>query len=44
MSPEGLSPEAESGWGLVLLDAVVDKWGVGPAAGGGKTVRFECAR
>ncbi|MCX5420465.1 ATP-binding protein [Streptomyces sp. NBC_00078] len=39
-----LSLEAEGGRGLVLLDAVVDKWGVGPAAGGGKTVWFECVR
>ncbi|MFF4797155.1 ATP-binding protein [Streptomyces sp. NPDC001351] len=42
--PAELSPEAEGGRGLVLLDAVVDKWGVGPAAGGGKTVWFECVR
>lgn len=41
--PAELSPEAEDGRGLVLLDAVVDKWGVGPAVGGGKTVWFECA-
>ncbi|MFF1723575.1 ATP-binding protein [Streptomyces sviceus] len=34
--------EAEHGRGLVLLDAVVDKWGVGPRSGGGKTVWFEC--
>lgn len=37
-----LSAEAEGGRGLVLLDAVVDKWGVGPRSGGGKTVWFEC--
>lgn len=41
--PEELSPEAEGGRGLLLLDAVVDKWGVGPAVDGGKTVWFECA-
>lgn len=35
-------PEAERGRGLVLLDAVVDKWGVGPRVQGGKTVWFEC--
>lgn len=35
--------EAEGGRGLALLDAVVDKWGVSPGAGGGKTVWFECA-
>ncbi|MFE2516298.1 ATP-binding protein [Streptomyces mirabilis] len=40
--PTELSPEAEGGRGLVLLDAVVDKWGVGPGPGGGKTVWFEC--
>lgn len=34
--------EAEHGRGLVLLDAVVDKWGVGPRSGGGKMVWFEC--
>ncbi len=33
--------ESESGRGLVLLDAVVDKWGVSPA-GTGKSVWFEC--
>ncbi len=35
-------PEAESGRGLVLLDAVVGKWGVVRTPGGGKTVWFEC--
>ena len=39
-----LSPDEESGRGLALLDAVVDKWGVGPRSGGGKTVWFECGR
>ncbi|WP_405447062.1 ATP-binding protein [Streptomyces achromogenes] len=33
--------ESEGGRGLALLDAVVDKWGVSPGAGG-KTVWFEC--
>ncbi len=32
--------DAEGGRELVLLDAVVGKWGVGP--GDGKTVWFEC--
>jgi hypothetical protein len=41
IAPE-LSMEAEGGRGLVLLDAVADKWGVGPRSGGGKTVWFEC--
>ncbi|MFC9911026.1 ATP-binding protein [Streptomyces sp. NPDC059862] len=40
--PVGLSREAEGGRGLVLLDAMVDKWGVGPVTGGGKAVWFEC--
>ena len=40
--PVDLAPEAEGGRGLVLLDAVVDKWGVDPVGGGGKTVWFEC--
>ncbi|MET8243200.1 ATP-binding protein [Streptomyces sp. NPDC005202] len=38
----GLSADAESGRGLVLLDAMVDTWGVDPRPGGGKTVWFEC--
>nr|WP_239158060.1 ATP-binding protein [Streptomyces sp. SID13726] len=38
-----LSLESEGGRGLALLDAVVDKWGVGRRSGGGKTVWFECA-
>jgi anti-sigma regulatory factor (Ser/Thr protein kinase) len=33
--------ESEGGRGLALLDAVADKWGVSPGAGG-KTVWFEC--
>ncbi|MEU6554903.1 ATP-binding protein [Streptomyces sp. NPDC046915] len=36
------APEAEGGRGLLLLDAVVGKWGVEPVPGGGKTVWFEC--
>ncbi len=34
--------EAEDGRGLVLLDAVADKWGTGRGVGGGKVVWFEC--
>ncbi|WP_435610894.1 ATP-binding protein [Streptomyces sp. C10-9-1] len=35
--------EAEGGRGLVLVDAVTDRWGVRPGPGGrGKTVWFEC--
>ncbi|MET7568733.1 ATP-binding protein [Streptomyces sp. NPDC005492] len=37
-----LDTESENGRGLVLLDAVTDKWGVTRTAGGGKTVWFEC--
>ncbi len=35
--------DAEGGRGLILVDAVTDRWGVVPGAGGGKTVWFECA-
>ncbi|MFI8945545.1 ATP-binding protein [Streptomyces sp. NPDC053750] len=37
-----VSDDSECGRGLVLLDAVVGKWGVGPGPGDGKTVWFEC--
>lgn len=37
-----LDQESQGGRGLCLLDAVVDKWGVAPSLGGGKTVWFEC--
>ncbi|CAL9436025.1 ATP-binding protein [Streptomyces sp. NPDC058947] len=41
--PPALSqPEDESGRGLVLLDAVSDKWGVDRRRCGGKTLWFEC--
>ncbi|WP_307825202.1 ATP-binding protein [Streptomyces sp. M2CJ-2] len=34
---------AEGGRGLLLVEAVTDRWGVTPhPAGGGKTVWFEC--
>ncbi|WP_328657191.1 ATP-binding protein [Streptomyces sp. NBC_00334] len=39
-----VSDDAEGGRGLVLLEAVADKWGVGPRPGGGKTVWFEVGR
>lgn len=39
-----LPVEAEGGRGLVLLDAIVDRWGVGPRSEGGKTVWFECGK
>ncbi|MER5767035.1 ATP-binding protein [Streptomyces sp. NPDC001985] len=32
----------ESGRGLLLVEAVADRWGVVPLAAGGKTVWFEC--
>ncbi|MFE1882703.1 ATP-binding protein [Streptomyces diastatochromogenes] len=41
VSPES-TPDTERGRGLLLLDGTVDKWGVSPAPGGGKTVWFEC--
>ncbi|WP_326839482.1 ATP-binding protein [Streptomyces olivaceus] len=37
-----VSDDAECGRGLVLLDAVADRWGAVPGAEGGKTVWFEC--
>ncbi|WP_349017180.1 ATP-binding protein [Streptomyces luteolus] len=37
-TPEGLS---EGGRGLLLVEAVTDRWGAAPAPGG-KTVWFEC--
>ncbi|MFF0061008.1 ATP-binding protein [Streptomyces sp. NPDC005279] len=37
--PDGL---AEGGRGLLLVEAVADRWGVVPLARGGKTVWFEC--
>lgn len=42
VSPTESRPDAESGRGLVLLDAMADKWGVDRVTGGGKTVWFEC--
>lgn len=36
-----LDPTAVTGRGLMLVSAVADRWGVDPAAGGGKTVWFE---
>ncbi|WP_149549833.1 ATP-binding protein [Streptomyces marokkonensis] len=40
--PVGSAPDAESGRGLVLVDAVSEKWGVDPRPCGGKSVWFEC--
>lgn len=37
-----VSPDSENGRGLMLLDALADKWGAEPRADGGKTVWFEC--
>ncbi|MFD9225847.1 ATP-binding protein [Streptomyces sp. NPDC060064] len=37
--PDGL---AEGGRGLLLVEAMADRWGVVPLARGGKTVWFEC--
>ncbi|MFF3331123.1 ATP-binding protein [Streptomyces sp. NPDC002888] len=41
-APSEVSLEAEGGRGLMLLDAVVDKWGVSPWPSAGKTIWFEC--
>ncbi|MGC9537706.1 ATP-binding protein [Streptomyces sp. UG1] len=41
--PAQSGPEDEGGRGLVLLDAVADKWGVDPVSGGGKSIWFECS-
>ncbi|MET9681029.1 ATP-binding protein [Streptomyces coeruleorubidus] len=41
-SPASPDPEAEGGRGLLLLDAMADKWGVSLWREGGKTVWFEC--
>ncbi|WP_248500908.1 ATP-binding protein [Streptomyces sp. D2-8] len=41
-TPISLDTDAENGRGLLLLDAMVDKWGVSLWSGGGKTVWFEC--
>ncbi|MFG2805846.1 ATP-binding protein [Streptomyces massasporeus] len=40
--PDALDEESENGRGLLLLDAVADKWGVSLWSEGGKTVWFEC--
>ncbi|MFD8608356.1 ATP-binding protein [Streptomyces sp. NPDC059631] len=42
VAPAEVPWEAESGRGLLLLDAVADKWGVDRWRQGGKTVWFEC--
>ncbi|EYT83913.1 regulatory protein, partial [Streptomyces sp. Tu 6176] len=39
--PEGPSTEAESGRGLLLVEALADRWGVQPYPPGGKTVWAE---
>ncbi|MFJ7072933.1 ATP-binding protein [Streptomyces sp. NPDC098781] len=39
--PGQSGPEDEGGRGLVLVDAVADKWGVDPVSRGGKVVWFE---
>lgn len=41
-APVPSGPDDEGGRGLVLLDAVSDKWGVDPVPGRGKAVWFEC--
>ncbi|MBR8641415.1 ATP-binding protein [Streptomyces tuirus] len=41
-TPASPDAESENGRGLLLLDAMVDKWGVSLWSEGGKTVWFEC--
>ncbi|WTP28103.1 ATP-binding protein [Streptomyces sp. NBC_00203] len=38
----GLTEDAENGRGLVLLEAMADKWGVESRGRSGKVVWFEC--
>ncbi|MBP0458842.1 ATP-binding protein [Streptomyces montanisoli] len=41
--PPAADAEADGGRGLVLVDAVADRWGVRERCGPGKTVWAECA-
>ncbi|MFD8150192.1 ATP-binding protein [Streptomyces sp. NPDC059720] len=41
-TPPSLAEDSEGGRGLLLLEAMADKWGVSLWADGGKTVWFEC--
>jgi hypothetical protein len=41
-SPPRVDPDSENGRGLLLLDAMADKWGVSVWSEAGKTVWFEC--
>lgn len=41
--PQDRSPDDESGRGLLLVDAVADRWGTEPRPPSGKTVWAECA-
>ncbi|MET8975856.1 ATP-binding protein [Streptomyces sp. NPDC004539] len=38
-----ISPDSESGRGILILDTITDKWGTTPTPQGGKTIWFECA-
>ncbi|MFJ6795568.1 ATP-binding protein [Streptomyces sp. NPDC091268] len=38
----GRDPLRENGRGMLLVEAVADRWGSLPLPGGGKTVWFEC--
>ncbi|MEV7283705.1 ATP-binding protein [Streptomyces sp. NPDC093252] len=42
--PRAPSPESENGRGLLVVEGLVDKWGVDRVPGVGKTVWFECLK
>jgi len=44
IAPRNATSEEDSGRGLALVGSLAQRWGVRPAAGGGKTVWFEVQR
>jgi hypothetical protein len=44
IAPRDATTEEDSGRGLALVGSLAQRWGVRPAAGGGKTVWFEVSR